>query len=245
MRILLPSILLGFASISAFADEPATYTIVADGSYRAPGFPDPHPHLLALGGKLVRIVWKDAEATESIPVSVDRITDTRRIPIANTSAIATNGEWIWEWTSPVTRGAATYEIRLKKDGANPVLLEVRNSDEFQDQLKALRSKSWDAIGLDRSELDALSALGFKLKIAAVVGSQGTPLLRVTSNDPAQSRRNITWDQVRHNRVIWRLGAAAGDIDIRAPRWWISAEALATDEGRIRFLDLFSAPPASH
>jgi len=242
MRISLPVTLLCFASFAAHADEPAIHTVAADGSHRPPGFPAATPHLLALGGKTVRIIWKDPSATETIPVSVDRITDTRRIPITNTNATASDGKWSWEWAPPVTRGVVTYEIRLKKDGVPHVLLEVRNPDEFQEQTKALRSMAWEATGLDRRETAALSALGFRLRTNAAGSNQTPPQLRMTSNDSVQSRRNVTWDQTRHDRVVWRLASAAGDIDIRAPRWWISGQALATDEGRIRLLDLFSTSP---
>ena len=241
MRLSLPIILLCVASASVLADEPAVHTIAEDGSLRPPGYPAAAPHLLALGGKPLRVVWKDPSATAETPASVDRITDTRRVPHTSATATGSNGAWTFEWTPPVTHGTVTYEISIKKEGTARVLLEVRNPDEFQDQIKALKSMEWEAQGLERPETDALSASGFRLRTTSAAS---TPFLRMTSSDPARLRRNVTWDQTQHDLVVWRV-VTAGDIDVRAPRWWISAEALATDEGRIRFLDLFSTSPASH
>lgn len=245
MRPCLPLILLCFACVAVLADEPAVHTIAADGSHRPAGFPEVIPHLTALGGKPVRVVWKDKAANATAPLTVDRITDTRRVPLTVGTANATEGEWSWEWTPPVTRGAVTYEIVLKKEGISPVRIEVRNPDELRDLTKALQAMEWEASALDRKETDAISALGFRLRITKTASNQALPVLRMTSSDPAQSRRNVTWDQTQQHLVVWRTGPAAADIEIRAPRWWISPEALATDEGRIRLFDLFSTSPASH
>jgi hypothetical protein len=57
-----------------------------------------------------------------------------------------------------------------------------------------------------------------------------------------ARRRIVWDEENPSLLVWRPGPATGDLEARAPRWWISPAALATDHGLIRFLDLFSEPP---
>lgn len=247
MHHFLPFILLCIASVAAFADTPAVHvhTVAADGSHRPQGFPNASPHVLALGGKPVRVVWKDPSAAAPVEASIDRITDTRRIPLQTATATANDGEWSLGWTPPVTHGAVTYEIVLKKEGISPMRIEVRDPAAFQDQINSLKAMDWDASGLDRSEADALSALGIRLRVTSTAGNQAPPVLRMTPSDPTQSRRNVTWDQDRHDLVVWRFGPGPGDADIRAPRWWISAEALASDEGRIRFLDLFANSPVSH
>lgn len=243
MRLSLPFALLCFTHAAVLADEPAVHTIATDGSHRPAGFPDALPHLTALGGEPVRVVWKDNTTEETAPLTVDRITDIRRVPLTTGTATAKEGEWTWEWTPPVTRGVVTYEIAIKKEGISPLRIEVRNPDEFRDLTKALQAMEWEASGMDRKETDALSALGFRLRITNAASN--LPVLRMTSTNAIQSKRNVTWDQTQPHLVVWRTGSAAGDIDIRAPRWWISAEALATNEGRIRLLDLFSTSPASH
>lgn len=245
MRFSLPFILLCFASVAVLADEPAVHTITADGSHRPAGFPKALPLLTVLGGKPVRFIWKDHTAKDTTSLTVDRITDTRRVPLTVGTAAATDGEWSWEWTPPITRGVVMYEITPKNKGVSPVRIEVRNPAEFLEITKALQAMEWEASGLDRKESDALSALGFRIRTTNAAGLQALPVLRMIASDSVQSRLTVTWDQARLDLVVWRTGSAAADIDIRAPRWWISAEALATDEGRIRFLDLFSSSPASH
>ncbi len=245
MRLSLPFILLSFASVSVLADELTIHTIALDGSHRPAGFPEALPLLTVLGGKPVRVIWKDKAANDITPLTVDRITDTRRVPLTVGTAAASDGEWSWEWTPPVTRGVVTYEIASKNEGISVIRIEVRNPDEFRVLTKTMQTMEWEASGMDRKETDALTALGFRIRTTNAASNQALPVLRMTSSDPAQSRRTVTWDQAKPDLVVWRAASAAGDIDIRAPRWWISAEALATDEGRIRFLDLFSSSPASH
>jgi hypothetical protein len=245
MRFPYTFLLICLTRAAAFAEQPAVHTIAEDGSHRTPGRPAAAPHLLVLGGKPMRVVCKDASATAEIPLSVDRITDTRRIPLTKSHAVASDGEWHWEWTPPATRGIVIYEISPTKNGMARLRIEVRNPEDFNGQLKALKSMAWEAAGLERSESDALSALGLRLRTSRTSGTLATPLLRMVSKDPTQSTRNVTWDQDRHDLVVWRFGPGPGDADIRAPRWWISAEALASDEGRIRFLDLFANSPVSH
>jgi hypothetical protein len=53
---------------------------------------------------------------------------------------------------------------------------------------------------------------------------------------------VIWDEQDPGLIVWRPGTAAGALEVRAPRWRISPAALATDQGLIRFLDLFSEPP---
>ncbi len=245
MRFSLPFILLLLASHAALADEPAIHTIAADGKHFPPGFPPAAPHVLAIAGKPVRIVWKHASATDTVVLTVDRITDTRRVPITTSSVSATEKQWSWDWSPPLTRGVVTYEITLKKEGITPVRIEVRDPEEFHEQTKALQSMEWEASGLTRSETDALTNLGFRLHSTSTASNQETARLQMTSSDPAQGKRTVTWDQTHHHLVVWKSTTPAGDIDIRAPRWWLSAEALATDEGRIRLFDLFTTSPASH
>ncbi len=244
MRLSLPFFLLCYAHTAVLADEPAVHTIEADGSRRPAGVPKALPLLTAFGGNAVRLIWKDHAAKDTLPLNVDRITNTRRVPLTTGNAIATDGQWSWEWTPPVTRGVVTYEIAPKNEGVTPIRIEVRNPDEFREITKALKAMEWEASGLDRKETGALSALGFRIRATNAASHQALPVLRMTSSNPVPSRRNVTWDEAKPDLVVWSAGSATGEFVIRAPRWWISPEALATDEGRIRFLDLFSSSLAS-
>lgn len=244
MRALL-IIALGFMPcLSALADEPVVLRIDAAGRHLDAGRPATGPRLLAIGGKTLRLIWRgDSPATAS-PVRVERITASRRVPLTSGEATADGQEWTWEWKPPVTRAIVLYEIQLEAKPDTRVRIEVRDPEWIKALMEKLPAMTWESAGLDHKEIAALHKIGL-LRIGSSARNAGTTAqLRVISNEPGNPRRQVTWDAEHHDLVVWRPGPAAGDLEIRAPRWWISPEALATDQGLIRFLDLFSEAPVN-
>ena len=228
----------------AFADEPVVHCIAADGNYRPAGFPKSPSVLTTLGGEPIRIIWQDQAAKDNLSLTVHRVTNTRRVPLDNGTAKAASGTWSWEWIPPITRGNVTYEIVPKKEGIAPIRVLVRNLVEFSDMFKSLQSMEWESSGLEGKEIDALTALGLRIRIGIATSNQTLPFLRMTSRDSAETKRIVTWDSEKHDQVVWRI-VSPSVVEIISPRWWLSPEALTTIEGRIRFLDLFSTTPSSH
>jgi hypothetical protein len=101
---------------------------------------------------------------------------------------------------------------------------------------------WEAQGLTAEERSALTGHGLKLGRSSAAGKSATASLHMLPRQGSAARRRVTWDEQNPVLIVWRPGPAAGDLEVRAPRWWISPAALATDQGLIRFLDLFSEPP---
>jgi hypothetical protein len=238
-------IALGFIPrVSALADEPAVHQIDAIGRYQDAGRPATGPRLLAVGEKSLRLIWRgDSPATAS-PIRVERITASRRVPVTTGEATADGQGWTWEWKPPVTRAIVVYEILLEAKPDAPVRIEVRDPEWMKTLIEKLSAMTWETSGLDHKEIAALHEIGL-LRIGSSARTAGTSAqLRVISNEPDNPRRQVTWDAEHHDLVVWRPGPAAGDLELRAPRWWISPEALATDQGLIRFLDLFSEAPVN-
>lgn len=233
-----------FPALQALAEPTAVHRIEAGGAYHEAGRPAAGPRLLATGGKPLRLIWSGNSPAGASPVRVDRITAARRIPVLTGDATAQGEGWTWEWTPPATRSTVLYEIRLNAQSGAPVRIEVRDPEWLKQRMEQLPLMTWEAVGLDHKETAALENLGLR-RIATPPPTAGPAAqLRMISSAPGNPRRQVTWDAEHHDLVVWRPGPAAGDLEIRAPRWWISPEALATDQGLIRFLDLFSEPPVN-
>lgn len=244
MRALLFVSLVFIPALHALAEQAVVHRIEADGKYHDAGRPAAGPRLLAVAGKPLRLRWGGNSAGTASPLRVERITAARRIPVETGEAAAEGEGWTWQWTPPITRSVVFYEIRLEAKPDTPVRIEVRDPEWLKGLREKLPLMTWEAAGLDRKEIAALQELGLR-RIASSARTAGTAVqLRVISNEPGSPRRQVTWDADHHDLVVWRPGVANGDLDIRAPRWWISPEALATDQGLIRFLDLFSEPPVN-
>jgi len=244
MRTFLSISWLFVTGLSALADEPVVHRIGPDGEYHAPGRPATGPNLLAVGGKTIRFSWMSGQQATPIPVRVDRITAARRIPVAKGETTADGQGWSWEWTPPITRSAVRYEISLNEKPELTLRIAVRDPQWMKGLMTKLQQMKWESANLDHGELAALSAIGLR-KISPGPRSAGnTASLSMISDDPGSARRKVIWDGDHPDLVVWRPGPAAGDLEIRAPRWWLSPEALATDQGIIRFLDLFSEPPVN-
>lgn len=222
------------------AVEPVVHRIAADGRHQSAGRPVTIPIILAIGGKPLSIEWTDELTASPATVVVDRITDTRRATIAKGDATAVANEWTWKWTPPVTRSVVQYEIRTAAKPKPIAKIEVRDPQRLKDTSSRLSQMKWEASGLTTEEMAALSAIGLRGIAQGTKGSES--YLRLISSEPGAARRQITWDPEHPDLVVWRPGPAAGDLEIRAPRWWISPKELAADHGLIRFLDLFSEPP---
>jgi hypothetical protein len=225
---------------AAMADESNIHRIASDGTYRPPGYPAAIPRLLAIGGKPMVFKWTSTSKGSTTHFQVDRVTASRRIPVSKGKVLLTDKAWTWEWTPPVTRSTVTYEFRLDANSEPIASVEVRDPKWLNAQRSELAKLAWESAGLDPREAAALATIGLR-KITRETSTSGVPIPLLTSNNNS-SRRQVTWDAEHHDLIVMRPGIAAGDLDIRAPRWWISPEALATDQGLIRFLDLFGEVP---
>ena len=225
------------------AGEPAVHHFDANGDHLVPGRPDPSPKLLAIAGKPIRLEWAEPGVDKVPRVSVRRLTAARAVPLNAGSAEATGEGWRWTWTPPEARGPARYEVRFESEARHTVRIETRDPDWVGTTLDMLRDQvDWQPRGLGDAERAAL--VDHRLKIDR--GSPSRPneeaSLEMIPREGGSGRRRVVWSDDEPALVVWRPGPAAGDLEIRAPRWWISPQALATDHGLIRFLDLFSEPP---
>ena len=98
--------------------------------------------------------------------------------------------------------------------------------------------------LFHNQIQAIQRIGIS-RISITPSQRGWDSARLTapSHDVGGgSVRAIIWNEEHPDLVVWRTGPVTDDLEARAPRWWISPAALATDHGLIRFLDLVSEPP---
>lgn len=242
MRLLVP-LLIAWIACPALADEAQTHRFDKSGGYQPAGWPDQPRKLLALAGKPLRLHFPGIGADWKPAVRVYRVTSARRLPIDATETEVTADGWQWVWTPPAARGPAHYEIRFDGEPKRVVRLETRDSAWLKATLEMLCNRvDWEAHGLSSAEQAALAAHGLQLGRKPAGGKNETASLQLLPRQGDAARRRVVWDEQDPALVVWRPGAASGDLEVRAPRWWISPEALATDQGLIRFLDLFSEPP---
>jgi hypothetical protein len=243
MRIHIPWMIACLAA-SAPADETATHRFSSKGGHVPAGWPKEYlPKLLVFAEKPLRLHF-DGLATDWNPtVQLHRVTSGRRVPLQAGPAEAIADGWQWTWTPPATRGPALYEIRFDGEPTRVVRVESRDPAWLKATLETLANQvDWEAQGLTVEERTTLTDRGLRLGRAMAVKNGENASLQMIPRQVDAARRRVVWDKDHLESVVWRLGPAAGDIEVRAPRWWISPEALATDHGLIRFLDLFSEPP---
>ena len=238
IRWAFPAILL---AATAMAQEAANYRFDAKGAHQPEGFPEPVPMILAIAGKPVTLHFSGLPADWQPDVHIHRITDTRRIALPSVEAEHTEDSWKITWTPAETRSPAQYEIRLDGEPKRVVRLETRDPKRLAATRKSFANADWTAQGLTTDEHAALAALA-TLDIKIQTGKSATATLEIRPRKGDAARRRIVWDEENPAMLVWRPGPATGDLEARAPRWWISPAALATDHGLIRFLDLFSEPP---
>lgn len=225
------------------AEEPQIHRFDAGGRYQPVGWPDKEvPGLLVLAEKPLRLHYKGVVANGPLTVHLHRVTAGRKIPLEAPAVEVSTAGWGWTWTPPATRGPARYEVRFDADPERIVHIESRDPSWLKATLDMLRKADWNADGLTREELAALADHGVRPQSPSAGGKDATASLQMIPQPGDASRRRVVWDKENPSLVVWRSGPVTGDVEVRAPRWWISPAALATDHGLIRFLDLYSEPP---
>ncbi len=221
------------------ASEAAVHHIDPQGANQAQGFPEQTPKILAVAEKPVTLHFIGLPANWNPTVHIHRISSARLLELDPAEVKRSGDIWQITWTPPETRGPAQYLIRLEGKPDRTVRLESRNAKWLDATRKAIALADWQAHGLTSEERAALANLGIQTQ-SSEKSTTATLELRPRQGDA--SRRRIVWDAENPHLLVWKPGPAAGDLEARAPRWWISPESLATDHGLIRFLDLFSEPP---
>ncbi|MCP5548026.1 MAG: hypothetical protein H7A50_11695 [Akkermansiaceae bacterium] len=235
-RLLVWMSLLGMAF--SFADA-AVFDIDSSGRYRPSGMGRPPSTALVLGGQQIEIRWP-AEGAGPIPVTIARTTSARRIVVASLEATAEAGTASVHWNVPATNGLAMYEVAATEKVI--LIVGARGKTWFERGRKLLREATWSAVGLDGDEIFALRAIGLKVNGVRKSPTVNASVTMTLSAAAGGARRDVTLDGRGADRVVWTPGVAEGDWRVRAPRWWFSKEALATDEGRIRMVSLLIDSP---
>lgn len=241
MRYFLTWLILGFA-FSLSAQETVTHRFNNLGNNQPAGWPNTPPVLLALAEKPLELYFENTSSDWKPEIKVFRVTGTRRIPLKAGEMKLTTRGLSWIWTPPASRSTSRYEIRFEGKPARVVFIETRNPAWFKQTLKMLQDTDWKASGLSREERKALEALGIRLKKRSSGATSQPASLAMHPRRVEVARRRVVWGERDPHLIVWRSGSVANDIEILAPRWWISSAALATDQGIIRFLDLFSESP---
>lgn len=138
----------------------------------------------------------------------------------------------------MTQGPATYEVSW----AGPKTVVLRDERLYREALKSLAGAKLSSEGLTPAEKAGLSGWGLKVEGAAGRSGGDASLALVREQDGKSSTRTVVLSDDRAEAVVWCAGAGAGDWRVRVPRAWISAAALATDEGRIRLISLLTETP---
>lgn len=237
MRLAHPLLALCLASTS-LADDAANHHFDPGGAHQPAGFPKTTPKIFAVGGKPLILDFSGLPVDWRPVVMIHQINSARLLEPERIKAESTEGGWHIAWTPPEIPGPARYEIRLKGEPSRSVRIETRPPAWLEDTRKALANAVWKAHGLTTEEHSALAILGIRTRSKKAA----TATLEMQPRQGDTNRRRILWDEENHTLLVWRPGPATGDLEARAPRWWISPAALATDHGLIRFLDLFSEPP---
>lgn len=205
-------------------------------------------HLLAFGGKSLEVTWRvPAEVvTEGKPLAlhIHRVTGARRVPLG-VQEVALNGkdqQLAWKWEVPVTQGPATYEISWA--GPKTVALRVEASDErlFRAALKSLAGAKLSSEGLTAAEKAGLAGWGLKVEGASGRSGGEASLVLAREQDGNTFTRTIVLSNDRTEAVVWRADPGSSQWRVRVPHAWISAAAMATDEGRIRLISLLTETP---
>jgi hypothetical protein len=242
MRLLVP-LLTACIICPVLADVTVTHRFEKSGSYQLAGSPNLPPKILAIAGKSLRLDFPGFKADPKPAVQLYQINSARKISIQTPEAVSTAEGSQWTWTPPNTRSTANYEFIFEGEPKQIVFLEIRDATWLKATLEMLTNQvTWDAQGLSNDERTALTAHGLRLDQAVTSQKKNIASLQCIPRQGDAARRRVVWDEQESNLVVWRQGPSTGDVEIRAPRWWISPAALATDQGLIRFLDLFSEPP---
>lgn len=241
MKLLIPFLTVCIVCY-AMADEIEAHRFDEKGAYQPAGWPELPPKLIVLAEKPLRLDFPGLAPEWKPTVQIHRITSARKISLEAPAAAVTAGVWQWTWTPPKTSGPAQYEIQFDGEPRRVVHIETRDPAWKKATLEMLSNQAdWDAQGLSPEESVALTKHGLQLSKSSNSKNEIASLQMIPRQGDA-ARRRVVWDAQAPSLIVWRPGPATGDLEVRAPRWWISPAALATDQGLIRFLDLFSEPP---
>ncbi len=242
MRLSLQIISLCFASI-ALADQAASHRFDSNGAREMEGFPEhSSPKIYVIAEKSQSLHFSGLPADRELVFQIHRVTAASSLKLDSVKAQFVDGGWHLTWTPPKTRGPAQYIILLQGETKPAVRIESRDPEWLNTARETLSSADWEAHGLSTEERSALSGLGIQTGRATSRAIQADTSLEMRPRQGAASRRRVVWDAENHHLVVWQPGPVVGDLEVLAPRWWISPEALATDHGLIRFLDLLTEPP---
>lgn len=242
MRSYITYFIIGIAAI-AMAEETQIHRFSSGGNQLPAGYPqNPAPKLLVVAGKSVRLDFAGMAADWKPEVKLYRVASARKV-LLDAADVKFNPEgWQWTWVPPSTRGITNYEITFEGEPKRIVRLESRDPAWVKASLEMLAKMDWVAQGISDAERVALAKRGIQLGKAVVSGKSETASLQMIPKQGDGVRRRVVWDTENPELVVWSPDGAAGDLAVRAPRWWISPEALATDQCLIRFLDLFFEIP---
>lgn len=225
------------------ADESSSHHLNPDGSHKMPGQPTLQPILLVIAAKPLSLVFSDMPEDWKPEVVLHRVTATRRIPLVVEAAEIRDGTWSWQWTPPAARGPVRYEVRFEGKPLRAVWIESRDPEWIVSALEGLGTQyHWESRGLSAREREALSARGLRVREVSTIREGDPSVIEMVPRQGHTARRRVFWSIDHPSLVVWSPGPASGDIQLHAPRWWIDPEALATDHGLIRIIDLFSEPP---
>ena len=242
MRPLAPIFLACFTT-TLLADEVTTHHFNASGHHLPAGWPQDHaPRLLVLAEKPLKLQFDGSPPDGPPAVQLHRVSSARKIPLDAPAAESSANGWQWSWTPPKTRGPADYEVIFETEPKRVIRIESRDPEWLKTTLEMLANASWSAEGLSREETTALANHGLRTTKSNAAAKHPAASLQMIPKQGDAARRRVVWDEENPSLLVWRPGPSPGDLEARAPRWWISPAALATDHGLIRFLGLFSEPP---
>lgn len=196
------------------------------------------PTILAIAEKELTLAFAGLSADWNPRVRIHRVSSGRQVALESVNAQRIGSLWQLQWTPPDTRGPAHYIIRFHGKPDRSVRIESRSSSWIESTRMTLAQSNWEASGLSPEERQALAHVGILTKAT----KSATASLEFRPTYAGASRRRIVWDTDNPHLLVWRPGPGEGDLEGRAPRWWISPAALSTDHGLIRFLDMFGEIP---
>lgn len=203
----------------------------------------------ALGGQSLKVTWllgaDVVKQQKPVTIHISRVTATRRVSLAEVKLEALAEEVPWAWEVPLVKGPARYEATL--DLPVPVVLVIEAGDRASHEaaLKSLAACRIMVTGAKETELAALRLLGMKPTAAGAATGAGEVILLIEGNADGGSpgwRRELRLAADSSADVVWVSGPGPNDWRVRVPRFWISPEALALPEGRLRLTECLTDPP---
>jgi len=204
-------------------------------------------HVKALGGQQLKVAWllgkELAKDSKPLLIHIHRVTDTRRVPLADVKLAELAETVTWAWEVPVVKGPARYEATLDLPVPVVLVIDARDRASHEAALKTLARAKITLTGAKDNELAALRLLGMK-PVAARAATGVTDvmmLIEADANGAAAWRREIRFVGDASAELVWVSGPGSNDWRVRVPRAWIAPAVLATVEGRIRLLEILLDP----